>query len=62
MDNWLTTSEAADDLGVTRPRVLQFIYAGRLPATRRGHQWMIHRKDLAEFAAIERKTGQPGHQ
>ncbi len=58
MDRILTTTQAAKALGVNNSRVRQFILAGRLPAQKFGHIWLIHEKDLAKVA--DRKTGRPG--
>jgi len=55
----LTTNEAAEQLGVTRRRVLAFITAGRLPANKCGRDWFVHESDLAAFAAKPRKPGKP---
>ncbi len=58
MDRILTTTQAAKALGVNNSRVRQLILAGRLPAQKFGHIWMIKEKDLAKVA--DRKTGRPG--
>jgi len=58
MDKILTTKEAGKRLGVNSSRVIQFILAGRLPAQKFGHIWMIKEKNLAKVA--DRKTGRPG--
>ena len=61
MDDWLTTTECAYELGVTRARILQLIDGGKgsLKAKWRGSAWWIHRVDLDEFAAIPRPVGKP---
>jgi excisionase family DNA binding protein len=56
---WMTVSEVAEYLGVTGGRVRQMILAGELPATKFGKNWAIARKDVHEFAKIERKPGNP---
>lgn len=53
----LTTQEAADKLGVTRTRILQFIRENRLPAEKHGRDWMIQVADLAKVR--DRKPGRP---
>jgi excisionase family DNA binding protein len=53
----LTTSEAAEALGVSPPRIRQLILEGRLPATRRGRDLLIERADLRAVAV--RKVGRP---
>jgi excisionase family DNA binding protein len=45
-ETWLTTSEAAQQADVTDRCVRKWIAEGRLPATRRGGRWLIHRKAL----------------
>jgi excisionase family DNA binding protein len=53
----ITTSEAAERLGVHITRVQQFIGLKRLPAEKVGRDWLIDEKDLALVS--ERKTGRP---
>ncbi len=55
--NLLTTSEAAERLGVTRWRVNALIQAGRLKAEKKGQIYLIAESDLA--AVSERKPGRP---
>jgi excisionase family DNA binding protein len=54
---FLTTSEAAERLGVTRWRVNALIKAGRLKAEKKGQIYLIAESDLA--AVAERKPGRP---
>ena len=56
-DIFLSTSEAAEELGVTRQRVLQLIESGRLRATKFANVYMIRKADLA--AVEERVPGRP---
>jgi excisionase family DNA binding protein len=53
----LTTSEAADRLGVTRWRVNALIQAGRLKAEKKGQIYLIDERDLAPV--MDRKPGRP---
>ncbi len=53
----ITTSEAAEILGVSTARVRAMILAGRLRAEKFGHVHMIHEEDLA--LVTERKPGRP---
>ena len=55
----LSVSEAADELGVNRQKVLAFIDGGRLPAVRLGNGWWISVSDLTRFAQVERRPGRP---
>ena len=57
MANLLTTAQAAAALGVTRPRVIQLINAGRLPAEKVGMQFLIKPADLEKVK--DRKPGRP---
>ena len=41
MKDHLTVTEAAERLKLTRQAVLYAIKAGKLPAERAGHQWMV---------------------
>ncbi|MDX1885361.1 helix-turn-helix domain-containing protein [Mycolicibacterium sp. 120270] len=43
---WLTTSEAARQANVTDRSIRRWIAEGRLPATRHGGRWLIHRNAL----------------
>ena len=57
METVLTTTQAAEKLGVTPRRVAALITAGRLPANQFGGSWMIQEADLALVA--DRKVGRP---
>lgn len=57
MRGLLTTSEAAEQLGVTSGRVRQLILAGRLPATKVGRDLFIKESDLK--LVQDRQTGRP---
>ncbi len=49
--------QAAELLGVSADTVRRWIDAGRLPATKQGHQRLIDPRDLAAFAeAVSRST------
>jgi excisionase family DNA binding protein len=55
--NAITTSEAAEKLGISPQRVNVLIKEGRLPATKVGPIYLIQPKDLAKVK--NRKTGRP---
>ncbi len=57
MARLLTTSEAAERLGVTAPRIRQLVLNGRLPAQKLGRDLFIDEKDLKLVA--DRKVGRP---
>lgn len=44
--DWLTTRQAAEELGITRRRVQALIDQERLPAQRVGRDWLVNRQDL----------------
>lgn len=54
---YITTQIASQRLGVSVRRVRALIAAGRLPATRLGHNWAIHSSDL-DLVKI-RRPGRP---
>jgi excisionase family DNA binding protein len=56
-DTHVSTSEAAEILGVTRQRVLQVIQQGSLKATRLANVYLIKKSDLADVK--DRKPGRP---
>ncbi|HEX5733368.1 MAG TPA: helix-turn-helix domain-containing protein [Blastocatellia bacterium] len=57
MSKLLTTSEAAERLGITAPRVRQLVLKGRLPAQKLGRDLFIDEDDLKLVA--DRKVGRP---
>lgn len=57
MNDLLTTNDVAQELGVSRIRVLQLIGEGRLAAEKMGRDWVIKREALA--AVKDRKMGRP---
>lgn len=46
MKNFLTVTETAHRLKLTRQAVLYAIKAGKLSAERAGKQWMVHKADI----------------
>jgi excisionase family DNA binding protein len=57
MGQYITTVEAAKRLGVSRPRIQQYITEGRLPARKIGRDLWIDVRDLATFQ--RRPAGRP---
>jgi excisionase family DNA binding protein len=57
MKDILTTTQAAERLGISARRVAALITAGKLPANQFGGSWMIRSEDLALVA--DRKPGRP---
>ncbi len=56
-DEFLSTNDAAQHLGITRQRVLQLIKSERLRAEKFANVYMIRRVDLA--AVEDRPQGRP---
>ena len=46
MNDFLTITEAAKRLNLTRQAVLYAIKAGKLRAERAGRQWMVHKAEI----------------
>ena len=57
MGKLLSTTEAAERLGLSVPRVQTFIWEGRLPALRVGRSYAVDEDDLKLLE--NRKTGRP---
>ena len=56
--SFLSTSQVAALLGVTRWQVTRYISSGRLSAIKLGRDWFIEETELAAFER-PRKTGAP---
>jgi excisionase family DNA binding protein len=59
-EDYISTTDAAAHLGITRQRVLQLIEAGRLPAKLFANVYMIRINDLS--LVEERTPGRPPKQ
>ena len=55
----LTTSEAAEVLGVTPRRVIALVKSGDLTAERFGRQWMIDERSVRDRASAPKLSGRP---
>ncbi len=53
----MTVKQAADELGISVPRVHQLIQEQRLPAEKIGRDWIIESSDLEKVK--DRPTGRP---
>ena len=58
-DDYLNTEQTATHLRISRNQVQKLIIAGRLKAKKFGRDYMIFKKDLAEFAKLPRQVGYP---
>lgn len=52
MDQFISTTEAAKILGISRVAVFQQIQSGRLPAEKVGRNYLIKREDLPQEKGI----------
>lgn len=58
--DWLTTTEVAGVLGLSRRRVQKLVKDGRIPARRVGRDYLVLRADVARFADSPRPpAGRP---
>lgn len=57
--DYLTTKEAAEELGLSWGRVKQLVARLQLPATKKGGVNLISRTDLDEFKEKDRPAGRP---
>ncbi|MDR1660398.1 MAG: helix-turn-helix domain-containing protein [Desulfovibrio sp.] len=57
MAEFLTTTQAAEIVGVKVRAIQAAISSGRLPAVKMGRDWMLAKTDVEAFAASERKPG-----
>lgn len=53
----LTTTDAAELLGVSRARVITLIHLGTLVATKPGRDWQIDPASVEAYKASPRKAG-----
>jgi excisionase family DNA binding protein len=59
MDNWLTTKEAAEKVGLTYVRINQLIKSGELPAEKRGRDYFIREADVERLEQRPERRGRP---
>ena len=55
----MTTTEAAQALGVSLRRVQAMVKAGRLIAVKRGRDWVISDKSVRAYQQTARQPGRP---
>lgn len=56
IDSLLTTSQAAELLGISRTYMVRLIDEGRIPVQYRGTHRRVHLKDVTEFMETSRRT------
>jgi excisionase family DNA binding protein len=59
MDEFMSTIEAAERLGITYERVTQLVKAGKLNAKKFGRDWMVSRQSVEE--RLEKSKGKSKH-
>jgi excisionase family DNA binding protein len=57
VQRYMTVSQAAKRLGISRARIHQFIREGRLIAIQPGREYFIARADIDEFSTVPRPPG-----
>jgi hypothetical protein len=56
-ENWITTEEAAQLIGVTISHMSYLLRHGYVKGKKFGRFWMVDRASAETYAAQERKTG-----
>ncbi len=56
-EEWITTNEAAEIIGVSLKHVTYLLRTGKVKGKKFGRFWMVDRASVEEYAAIERKPG-----
>lgn len=59
VDEWYTTAEAAEILGITLGLARRYCRAGRLKTKAVGRYRLVYGKWLAEFVKVPRRWGRP---
>jgi excisionase family DNA binding protein len=54
---WISTKEAAEIIGVTRDHVTHLLRTGQLTGEKFVRDWMVDRVSVEDYAAKERKPG-----
>lgn len=52
---WISTSSAADFLGLSKQTVVSYAKEGRIPASFYGRRWRFRPEDLDSFAVSQRR-------
>ena len=56
-EEWITTNEAAEILGIALNSVGNLLRRGKLKGKKFGRFWMVSKASVAEYAASYRKPG-----
>lgn len=57
MQDWLTTKEAAERLGIDQRSVVKAINRGTLRAVKRGRDYLIEAAEVVRYAAVHQRSG-----
>lgn len=57
LEDWITTREAAEMLGVTLHQVRHLAYKGVIEAKKIAHAWIVKRASVEAYAASDRRPG-----
>jgi excisionase family DNA binding protein len=56
-EEWITTQEAAEIIGVSIKQVSHLLLNGRIKGKKFGRFWMVDKQSAEEYAASNRKPG-----
>jgi excisionase family DNA binding protein len=56
-EEWITTREAAEIVGVSIKQISYLLINGRIKGKKFGRFWMVDKRSAKEYAALERKPG-----
>lgn len=56
-EEWITTQEAAEMIGVTRDHITYLLRTGQLEGKKFVRDWMVDKASAEQYAASERKPG-----
>lgn len=57
--NWFTTTEVAESLNISLREVQKLIKVGRIPAEKKGRDWLVSDVDLESYRQNRRGPGRP---
>lgn len=59
MDDYMTTKQAAEELGCVPAHIRRLCEQGILAAIKPGHDWLVKRQAVLDFKANPPKRGRP---